>query len=200
MTNSLIRTAARCPLSALARPSVVAAFALVLAYGGGLWLKVLHIAEGGYERHEPPLLLHWLRDATLALPLVLVAVWAGVLLARRLIERTGCSSRLAAAMTLGACVALMAAAAGALGGPAHAAVFGATHGGHELALPMHLLRDGLLALVVDLPLAAFVALGMRKTDPWAAPSVTHWLRPVSPGQTWLVKAALAFVVIAPAAI
>src|SRR3954463_570105 len=113
MTDSLIRTAARRPLSALARPSVVAAFALVLAYGGGLWLNVLHIAEGGYERNEPPLILHWLREPALALPLVLVAVWAGVLLARRLIERTGCSSRLAAAMTLGACVALTAAAPGA---------------------------------------------------------------------------------------
>src|SRR4051795_2191501 len=200
MTNSLIRTAARCPLSALARPSVVAAFALVLAYGGGLWLKVLHVAEGGYERNEPPLGLHWLRDATLALPLVLVAVWAGVLMARRLIERSGCNSRLVSALTLGACVALLSAVAGALGGPAHAAVFGATHGGHELSLPVHLVRDGLLALVVDLPLAVLVAVGLRNAQPWAAPSVAHWLRPVSPGQTWLVKAALAFVVIAPAAI
>src|SRR4051812_9007160 len=127
MTDSLIRTAARRPLSALARPSVVAAFALVLAYGGGLWLNVLHIAEGGYERNEPPLILHWLRDATLALPLVLVAVWAGVLMARRLIERSGCNSRLAAAMTLGACVALMAAAARALRGPPPAPGFGGPH-------------------------------------------------------------------------
>src|SRR3954447_14045889 len=120
MTDSLIRTAARRPLSALARPSVVAAFALVIAYAGGLWLNVLHTAEGGYERNEPPLLLHWLRDGTLALPLIAVAVWAGVLLARRLIERTGCTSRTASALTLGMCVALMGAAAGAIGGPAHA--------------------------------------------------------------------------------
>jgi hypothetical protein len=111
MTDSLIRTAARRPLSALARPSVVAAFAIVLAYGGGLWLNVLHAAEGGYERNEPPLILHWLRDSTLALPLILIAVWAGVLMARRLIERTGCSSRLVSALTLGACVALLAAVA-----------------------------------------------------------------------------------------
>src|SRR3954470_22673304 len=197
MTNSLIRTAARRPLSALARPSVVAAFALVLAYGGGPRLNVLHVAEGGYERNEPPLVLHWLRDATLALPLVLVAVWAGVLMGRRLIERSGCTSRTVSALTLGACVALLAAVAGALGGPAHAAIFGATHGGHELSLPMHLLRDGLLALVVDLPLAALVAFGLRNTDPWAAPRVNHWLRPVSPGQRALVKVALGFIVIAP---
>src|SRR3954468_1038157 len=100
MTETLIRTAARRPLSALARPSVVAALALVLAYGGGLWLNVLHKAEGGVERNEPPFVLHWLRDATLALPLVMVAVWVGVLLTRRLIERTRCESNALAAATL----------------------------------------------------------------------------------------------------
>src|SRR3954464_9991702 len=57
MTDSLIRTAARRPLSALARPSVVAAFALLLAYGGGAWLNILHTAEGGDERNGPPFLL-----------------------------------------------------------------------------------------------------------------------------------------------
>src|SRR4051812_13091240 len=185
MTETLIRTAARRPLSALARPSVVAAFALLIAYGGGLWLNVLHTAEGGYERNEPPFLLHWLRDSTLALPLILVAVWVGVLLARRLIERTACESRTLSALTLGACVALMAAVVASIGGPAHSAVFGATHGGHELSLPLHLVRDGLLGLVVDLPLALLVAYGLRASTPWAAPSVSHWLRPVSPGQTML---------------
>src|SRR6185503_5033952 len=148
MTQTLIRTAARRPLSALARPSVVAAFAVVLAYGGGAWLNVLHTAEGGYERNDPPFLLHWLRDSTLALPLVMLGVWVGVLLARRLIERSQCSSRTVSAPTLGVCVALMGAIVAALGGPAHASVFGATHGGHELSLPLHLVRDGLLGLVV----------------------------------------------------
>src|SRR5215210_6325694 len=104
MTETLIRTAARRPLSALARPSVVAAFALLIAYGGGAWLIVLHGAEGGTERNEPGFLLHWLRDSTVALPLVLIAVWAGVLIARRLIERTECTSRTTSAMTLGVCV------------------------------------------------------------------------------------------------
>src|SRR3954447_15846238 len=110
MTQTLIRTAARRPLSALARPSVVAAFAIVLAYCGGLWLNVLHKAEGGIERNEPPFVLHWLRDATLALPLVMVAGWVGVLLARRLIDRTRCSNDVVAAATLGGCIALLAAA------------------------------------------------------------------------------------------
>src|SRR3954467_6333831 len=157
MTNSLIRTAARRPLSALARPSVVAAFALVLAYGGGLWLNVLHVAEGGYERNEPPFVLHWLRDATLALPLVLVAVWAGVLLARRLIERSGRDSRVVSALILATSVAFLASIVASLRGPAHGAPFGPRHGGHELSLPLHLARDAVLALVVDLPLAGLLA-------------------------------------------
>src|SRR3954447_16821171 len=117
MTQTLIRTAARRPLSALARPSVVAAFAIVLAYCGGLWLNVLHHAEGGVERNEPPFILHWLRDATLALPLVMIAVWVGVLLARRLLARTRCDSNVLGAVTLAACVALLAAATASLGGP-----------------------------------------------------------------------------------
>ena len=34
------------------------ALGLVLAYGAGAWLVVLHHAQGGHERAEPPLLLH----------------------------------------------------------------------------------------------------------------------------------------------
>src|SRR6185436_18567438 len=38
------------------------------------------------------------------------------------------------------------------------------------------------------------------SEPWAAPRVSHWLKPVSPGQTALVKVAVGFVLLAPAAI
>jgi len=48
--------------------------AIALAYGGGGWLQFLHAREGGIERNEPGLVAHWLRDGTLALPLVLLAV------------------------------------------------------------------------------------------------------------------------------
>src|SRR4051794_36003083 len=183
MTDSLIRTAARRPLSALARPSVVAAFALLLAYGGGAWLNILHTAEGGYERNEPPFLLHWLRDSTLALPLILVAVWAGVLLARRLIERTNCTSRATSAATLAACVALLAGVVEGLGGPGHTALFGAHHAGHDLSMPLHIARDGLLALVVDLPLAAGLPFVLAPPTPGAAPRGAPWLNPARRGQT-----------------
>src|SRR3712207_8402270 len=111
MTETLIKSAARRPLWALARPSVVALFALVLGYGGGLWLNVLHHAEGGVERNEPPMLLHWLRDSTLALPLVIAAVWVGVVAARKVIEHAGEQHRALAGLTLGAVVALLVSAA-----------------------------------------------------------------------------------------
>ncbi len=48
--------------------------AVALAYGGTAWLQVLHAREGGVERNEPGFLVHWLRDGTLALPLVLMVV------------------------------------------------------------------------------------------------------------------------------
>src|SRR3954454_3410440 len=62
----------------------LASYAIALAYSASFWLVLLHRAEGGRERHEPPFLVHWLRDGTLALPLVAVAVALGLVLASRI--------------------------------------------------------------------------------------------------------------------
>src|SRR4051812_5168534 len=127
MTDLLIRTLARKRLSSLARPSAVMAFALAIAYGGGLWLTFLHHLEGGHERNEPPFVLHWLRDATLALPLICMAVWIGIVLARKLIARAGATDGPVAlcAAVLAAVVALAATVAVGATGPAHGNLFGA---------------------------------------------------------------------------
>ena len=44
------------------RPAVLLALTAALAYGGGLWLHLLHEAEGVAESGAPSGLVHWLRD------------------------------------------------------------------------------------------------------------------------------------------
>src|SRR6188472_1586887 len=71
-----------------------------LAYSGALWLNLFHGLTGGHEHHEPPLAVHALRDGTLALPVVLVAVTVAVLLSGRLLRATpSASARLRRAVT-----------------------------------------------------------------------------------------------------
>src|SRR5919202_6042478 len=175
MTEFLIRTVSRYPLRRLARPSAVLAFTLALAYGGGFWETLLHHVEGGHERNEPGLVLHWLRDSTLALPLVCAAVWIGILLARRLIERHRLehAPRLAGA-TLAATVAWVDSTVVGLASPLHNTLFQAGHSGPEAFYLVHAGRDALLALAVNLPLAALTSAALLKTTPWAAPLLEAW--------------------------
>src|SRR3954469_25766828 len=106
MTDLLIKAVSRYPLRRLARPSAVLVFTIALAYGGGFWETLLHHVEGGHERNEPSLVLHWLRDATPAVLRVFFAVWSGLLNARRLIELNGAErSPVASAAGLAASVA-----------------------------------------------------------------------------------------------
>src|SRR5688500_9275220 len=121
MTEQMFRSVARLPGGLLARPGAAFVFALVQAYLGGLWLQILHRAEGGHERNEPGFLLHWLRDGTLSLPLILLLVWLGLAAARRLIGAHVEDDRRLATMVCVACVGVAAALAAAIGGPAHGA-------------------------------------------------------------------------------
>src|SRR3954451_8119622 len=56
-----------------------AALGVALTAAGISSLVVFHAAIGGHEEHEPPLLVHLLRDGALALPgttaAVLIALW-----------------------------------------------------------------------------------------------------------------------------
>src|SRR5207237_4254246 len=119
------------------RPTSVAALALSLAYGVGFWLVWQHHLAGAHEHHELPLALHWLRDSTLALPVVTLAVWLGLRLADRLWPRD--------AVARAACVALAASVALGIGEPAHAWLFGAEEES-ELPVLEHILRDAVAAL------------------------------------------------------
>jgi hypothetical protein len=201
MTELILRTVSRLPLQRLARPSAVLAFALPFAYLSGLWLIWLHIVEGGHERNEPSLPVHALRDGTVALPLICVAVWAGVLVSRRLIARWALEDeRVLAAGVLAVSVAVAASMAQGLTNPAHASLFGAHHGGHEPSLLVHMLRDGLLALLANGVLGAVVSAALLRTTPWALPDVERWLRPRDLRHRYVLQGALALLFIAPLAI
>ncbi|MEA2157558.1 MAG: hypothetical protein QOE11_3698, partial [Solirubrobacteraceae bacterium] len=201
MTKLLIKTVSRLPLQRLARPSAVLAFALAFSYLGGLWLNILHIVEGGHERNEPPLLIHALRDGTVALPLIFIAVWGGVVLGRRLIVRWGAEdSRFLAAAVLAVSVALAASVAQGLTNPAHASLFGAHHGGHEPSLLVHMMRDGLLALFANSILAVGISAALLRTRPWAVPQVDRWLVPRDRKHRLVLNSVVALLFIAPLAI
>src|SRR3954454_11700385 len=109
------------------------ALTVLLTYGGALWLQVLHAAEGGHEANEPGAVLHWLRDATLALPLVALVALTAVILARRLMTRAAVDPQsLFGRLTTAVAAAFGAAYAFGAGSPIHGQLFNATHGGHEL--------------------------------------------------------------------
>ena len=146
---------------------VLALLTLLLAYGVGAWLQVLHHAEGAHEIGEPAPLAHWLRDATLSVPLVALAVFGGLLAARRIVRashaRAGFATAITAAVVAAATTYVLAA-----GNPLHSLLFPAVEGtGHqEHGLLLHAARDGLMALPAALliTLAACAALARRR--PW----------------------------------
>jgi S1-C subfamily serine protease len=93
-------------------------YSLLLAYGGGLWLHLLHEAEGATEQNAPHSIVHWLRDSTLALPMIVFGVLLATHLARRLLARFGAdASRLTTSALIATVVSLYAAVVVAVGNP-----------------------------------------------------------------------------------
>jgi Na+/H+-dicarboxylate symporter len=139
---------------------MLVAITLLLTYGGGLWLYLLHEVEGATEPNAPPGVIHWLRDSTLSLPLVALGVFLGAALARGLLGRYG---RNASAVMVGALVAVVlafyASVVLSVGNPIHGWLFSASvhGGGHDLPVGIHVVRDGLVALSANEVLAVVVA-------------------------------------------
>jgi len=166
-----------------------AAVGAAMAYAVSFWLVLLHHAEGGHEHNEPALLVHWLRDGTLALPGVVAAVWLGAALALGLVDR---DERLPAGWRA-ALVGAGAAVAGAIvlggGNPVDAWLFDVREA-NGLPAGLHVGRDALIALSVGLPVAGAVmalsgALARRQTATALAavpapPSAPPALATVSP--------------------
>ncbi|MCW2998263.1 MAG: uncharacterized protein JWN65_1812 [Solirubrobacterales bacterium] len=200
MTAFLIRTMARQPTGVLVRPSAAFVLALILTYATGAWVILLHAAEGGHEANEPGFVTHWLRDSTLALPLVFCAVWGGLLLARTLLHRTRTEHHHGfGAVVCATSVGLAVAVVTAVMSPLHAGLFQAHHGGHELPFLVHVLRDAALSLTVDLPLALIVVATLvhRGARPWTVPIIDRWAAPSGPVRRLGLQAALALVVVVP---
>jgi FtsP/CotA-like multicopper oxidase with cupredoxin domain len=202
ITNRLGALASTLPGGLRARPWIVFLLTVAFSYGTGMWMQLIHTAEGGYERDEPPLLLHWLRDSTLSLPLVFLGIWVAVALTRRLVERRGVlvAGQGLGVVTCACCTALAASLAAAVGGPLHAGLFGAAHGGHEMPFALHMLRDGLIALAVNLPIGLVAVAALASRSPWRAPARTAWRAPVSIPGRLLVQGALGLMLTAPVVI
>jgi hypothetical protein len=103
MTISLTRLAGK--LRGLpVRWSTVALFALALTYADGFWVTVIQATIGAIERNEPPF-TRWLRDSTLMLPVVALAVLSALLLARHWMRGRRALARLGGTLLLVAVIA-----------------------------------------------------------------------------------------------
>ncbi|MBA2558603.1 MAG: multicopper oxidase domain-containing protein, partial [Propionibacteriales bacterium] len=147
------------------------AYAALLAYGGVAWLAWLHDSAGIPENSEPPFLLHVLRDGTMALPAVLVAVVAAVWLARRIQPTASPATTRGPRLTTLDAAVLAAAAAVALGvgSPVHGALFGgeehdqvlgAAHQHHAVLGAIHGRGSSLLHVGFDMLVALPAELGL----------------------------------------
>ena len=117
--------------------------AVVAAYGVGLWTHLVHWRSGAREAHDVTFWAHWMRDSTLSIPLVLLAVLAAAMVAGR---RSG-ALRLAGTISAAIATAL------ALGVPVHAGIFGhAAHHGVVPPLPVSMIAE----FLIDLPAALLI--------------------------------------------
>jgi hypothetical protein len=152
------------------RPAAVGSLAVALAYGGGLWLQLVHAAAGHVQVGEPPALLHWLRDSTLTLPLIAAAVWLALAVGRRVAPRgDGLGVRLVSGALLVTILAAVTSLVVALAVPVQTIAFGAYHDHHGAQIPLatQMGFGGLVGLAVDL-LIASVVLGFLRGKFWVS--------------------------------
>jgi len=152
---------------------------LGLAYGLGLWTHTLHWRAGIREAGDIGFLTHWLRDASMSIALIALAV----VVARGLWRQRGPLP-----------VALATSTALALGVPFHAGLFGhAKHVGH--AVSYSLPTSMLLELLLDLPLALGLSALLQAT--WTRRQVERatrtWGRRLTIGGTVLAMGATGLV-------
>ena len=131
-----------------ARPAALVWLSLAIVYGGGWWLHTIHALQGATEEGAPSDVTHWLRDSTLALPIVFLGVWLGLRVVRELLRPfDGDDLGVLRPMAVVALVGIVTSIVVALASPVHALMFQAEH--HHLhagmAMPAHMALEGVLA-------------------------------------------------------
>ena len=130
------------------------------AFAATLCLVALHILEGSHERSEPAFLLHWLRDGALGLPVAFIGAGLGLRLAAARSSGRGW-------LSLPAVVSLSTSALLIAGMPVHELLFFARER-EDISLPVHLLREWLVALAATF-CAAFLVNAIRTRRAGAPP-------------------------------
>lgn len=182
------------------------AYTVTITFGGMAWMVYLHDLEGIHEHAELSFPLHLLRDGSLALPLVFVAVCLGFGLMARLGGRLSPKAR---GVVLALVLGLTTAVAFAAGVPLHNALFPAsgadvivTHA-HEVQASVQpvaqaegglldILQDGKLAFPVNTGLALLVSLVLL----FKAVLSEKFQGVFSPVSQWLNQPAIALNVLA----
>ena len=152
-------------------PAAVAAFAALIASGGGLWLRLLHSVDASSGTPPPFGVGPWLRDASLTLPVIALAVWATLLLCRRLLPPGALLSQRAATVALAGTVAFVTSLVLGAAYPLLDLIFAPRDDFFpgvldqpivHLPLGIRMLRDVALALAIVLPLALGVAAALAR--------------------------------------
>jgi manganese oxidase len=131
--------------------------AMCAAYGVGLWTHLLHWRSGAREAHDVTFWTHWLRDSTLSVPLMVLAVMAAMMTigqrATLLRSATANAAAIATALSLGV--------------PFHAGIFGhAAHHGAATTLPLAMLGEFLIDLPAALLLSVIVLAARPRRHRW----------------------------------
>ena len=142
----------------------VVAYSWLTAAAAILVLNQVH--EGLHEHHDLPPIVHWLRDASLAVPLAAIAAVAAALVGRSLLTRVGRGPgrSIAGPLAWAILAALFFAVLTIPGNQVHGLLFGAEE--EEVSWLQDVLTDGGIALAVSL--VALVPAALLAGPPWRA--------------------------------
>lgn len=199
MTDSLIRSLARRPAGALARPSMIALYTLLLSALGSVWLWWVARGEGAVADAR---LLPWETAAfaaIVALPLIGVGVWFATLVTRHVLAATGAEERRGLASAVFAAAVAVSSSAGLSVAWFVTGMARDIQGGAFELLPLFTVAQlALMAMPALLLVSGILTALVASRRPWAAPDVASWRTPVTRVGRLALGGALAGIVALPA--